>query len=302
MTIPDGQSLMAPVLRILADGRDHQTTEIVDRLADELGLSLEERSETLRSGVSKFANRIHWALVYLGGGKLIEKARRGVYRITDKGRAQLAAPEPMLEIPRFAPSHSLAPRVAEHAPPPRPANLPGTVRPTPDEMIALAQSEIERTLRAELLDRIRNLRPDFFERMVVRLLVRMGYGGEEGAAADAIGGSRDGGLDGVIDIDPLGLDRVYVQAKRYGPGNFVGAAQIREFAGALSQAHAGKGVFITTSSFTPDARATCERLPHRIVLIDGDRLAQLMIRHDVGVRIAETLHIKKIDEDFFLEE
>lgn len=173
---------------------------------------------------------------------------------------------------------------------------------TPLERIQGAHAELEEALRGELLDRLRRGPPQFFERAVVALLVAMGYGHEQGGSAQVVGGTGDGGIDGLVDQDPLGLDRVYVQAKRYGPGNVVGSPQIREFAGALSQAHAAKGVYITTSSFTSDAKTTSERLPQRIVLIDGERLAALMIRHDIGVRIAETFHVKRIDEDFFLEE
>lgn len=161
---------------------------------------------------------------------------------------------------------------------------------------------MERSLRAELLHRIRNVEPKFFENLVVDLLVGMGYGSELGGRAEAIGRSGDGGIDGMIDQDPLGLDRVYVQAKRYAEDNPVGAPAILQFSGALAQRGATRGVFITTSRFTDEARATAARLPQRIVLIDGEELARLLIRHDVGVRIAESFHIKKIDEDYFLEE
>jgi restriction system protein len=173
---------------------------------------------------------------------------------------------------------------------------------TPEERLRSAAAELEATLRSELLERLRNMPPAFFERAVVQLLVAMGYGSDRGGTAAAIGRSGDGGLDGMIDQDPLGLDRVYVQAKRYAADNPVDSPAILQFSGALAQRGATRGVFITTSRFTEDARATAARLPQRIVLIDGDELARLMIHHDVGVRIAETLHVKRIDEDFFLDE
>ena len=173
---------------------------------------------------------------------------------------------------------------------------------TPEERLRSAAAELEATRRSELLARLRDMPPALFERAVVRLLPAMGYGSDLAGTAAAIGRSGDGGLDGMIDQDPLGLDRVYVQAKRYAADNPVGSPAILQFSGALAQRGAARGVFITTSRFTDDARATAARLPQRIVLIDGEELARLMIRHDVGVRIAETVHVKRIDEDFFLEE
>jgi restriction system protein len=154
----------------------------------------------------------------------------------------------------------------------------------------------------QIIERILAAKPDFFERLVVRLLVAMGFGGRHGLVAEAIGRSGDGGLDGVIDQDALGLDRVYVQAKRYAEDNTVGSGAIQAFFGSLDAVKAGKGVFLTTSGFTKAAREMAERLSRRIVLVDGELLASLMIRYDAGVRVEETYHLKKVDEDFFLEE
>jgi restriction system protein len=173
---------------------------------------------------------------------------------------------------------------------------------TPEERLRSAAAELEATLRSELLERLRDMPPAFFERAVVQLLVAMGYGSDRGGTAAAIGRSGDGGVDGMIDQDPLGLDRVYVQAKRYAADNPVGSPAILQFSGALAQRGAARGVFITTSRFTEDARATAARLPQRIVLIDGEELARLVIRHDVGVRIAETVPVERVDADFFSEE
>jgi restriction system protein len=163
----------------------------------------------------------------------------------------------------------------------------------------LAHKQIDASLAQDLLDRIHAAPPDFFERLIVKLLLNMGYGGSAADAGRAIGGSGDDGVDGVIDQDALGLDRVYVQAKRYKQGNNIGSGAIRDFFGSLDRHKAAKGLFVTTSAFSPSARETAELLSKRIVLIDGDQLTMLMIRHNVGCRIEDTLHIKKIDADFF---
>jgi restriction system protein len=170
---------------------------------------------------------------------------------------------------------------------------------TPDEVMRAAHQQIEISLQQELLERIRNAPPDFFERLIVNLLLSMGYGGSVSDAGRALGRSGDDGVDGVIDQDALGLDRVYIQAKRYAVGNNIGSGAIRDFFGSLDRHKAAKGLFVTTSSFSSSALQTAEYLSKRIVLIDGEQLAKLMIRHNVGCRIEETLQIRKIDEDFF---
>jgi restriction system protein len=170
---------------------------------------------------------------------------------------------------------------------------------TPDETMRLAYREIETALAHDLLDRIREAPPAFFERLIVNLLVGMGYGGSTENAGRTLGRSGDDGVDGVIDQDALGLDRVYIQAKRYAIGNNIGPSAIRDFFGSLDRHKATKGLFVTTSTFSASAKETADLLSKRIVLIDGDQLARLMIRHNVGCRIEDTLHIKKIDEEFF---
>ncbi len=162
-----------------------------------------------------------------------------------------------------------------------------------------AHKKIEASLAQELIERIRAAPPDFFERLIVNLLLNMDYGGSAAEAGRALGRSGDDGVDGVIDQDALGLDRVYIQAKRYAAGNNIGAGAIREFFGSLDRHKASKGLFVTTSTFSSAARETAELLSKRIVLIDGEQLAKLMIRHNVGCRVQDTLHIKKVDEDFF---
>ena len=170
---------------------------------------------------------------------------------------------------------------------------------TPDEIMRAAHRRIEAALAEELLDRVRAAPPNFFERLIVNLLLAMGYGGSAADAGRALGRSGDDGVDGVIDQDALGLDRVYIQAKRYAVGNSVGPGAIRDFFGSLDRHKAAKGLFVTTSTFTASARETADYLSKRIVLIDGEQLTRLMIRHNVGCRIEEVLHVKKVDEDFF---
>lgn len=170
---------------------------------------------------------------------------------------------------------------------------------TPDEIMRNAHREIESALGQELLERVRSAPPESFERLIITLLLTMGYGGSVAEPGRALGRSGDEGVDGVIDQDPLGLDRVYIQAKRYAPGNNVGPSEIRDFFGSLDRHKAAKSLFVTTSAFTKSARETAGYLSKRIVLIDGDDFARMMVRYSVGCRIEETLHLKKIDEDFF---
>lgn len=302
MAIPDYQSLMLPVVQVLAASEECRTTDLVHRMEEQFGLSVDERAQLLPSGrQTVIANRTHWAIAYLNKAGLIERTKRAHYRLTDRGRHVLARRPGRIDLkllaqfPELTQFRGRAPG-ADGSPRPTPGIEPGT---TPEDSIRVAHREILAVLTTLLLDRIAIASPAFFERVVVRLLVAMGFGG--GAAA-AIGRGGDNGLDGVIDQDALGLDRVYIQAKRYGRDDLVGPNAIRDFFGSLDIAKASKGVFITTSSFTKQARETADRLGKRIVLIDGEQLAMLLIRHDVGVRVEETFYLKKIDEDFFLDE
>jgi restriction system protein len=312
VAVPDFQTLMLPVLRACGDGLEHATSELVGQMAELFGLSEEECRRLLPSGTQTvIANRTHWAISYMVRAGLLERVRRGVVRLTDRGRDLLAHRPERVDVKtlrrfdeflQFKQRTRQSPAEGEDERTPV-SSLPPTTRGhTPEERIEGAAVELEAALRSELVARIRSAKPAFFERLVVELLVKMGYGSALGGRAEAIGRSGDGGIDGMIDQDPLGLDRVYLQAKRYAEDNPVGSPAILQFSGALAQRGATRGVFITTSRFTEDARATAARLPQRIVLIDGDELARLLIRHDVGVRIAQTIQVKKIDEDFFLEE
>lgn len=313
MTIPGFQELMLPVLKFVAGADEVRTGDVIARIEAAFDLGHEEREQLLPSGKQTVvANRTHWAITYLAKTGLLERTARGRVRITDHGRAVLAEQPTRIdlaylsrfpELDAFRASRRLGNSAVGETLPQHPAVAQAVEQAdaTPDELIRASHARIDAALRELLLTRILGLPPAFFERLIVRLLVAMGFGSRVDGAARELGRSGDGGVDGVIDQDALGLDRVYLQAKRYAPGNGVGADAIRDFFGSLNIAKASKGVFITTSTFTRWARDTADRLGARIVLIDGDQLAALMIRHDVGVRIEETFHIKKIDEDFFVE-
>lgn len=293
---------MLPVLRQSADS-EVQISTVVEKLSCEFGLSSDERATLLPSGrQTTIANRVHWAKSYLGKAGLIEARGRGKFKITEEGRRILASPPTRIDIkflekyPAFK-AFRFRDREAGEATQSQPTAAEETL--TPDEVMRSAQRQLQDELGSELLDRIYASPPEFFERLVVKMLTAMGYGGSTSEAARALGRSGDGGVDGVIDQDALGLDRIYVQAKRFAPDNSVGAGPIRDFFGSLDRFKAAKGLFVTTSSFTAAAKETADLLSKRIVLIDGRQLTQLMIRYGVGCRVEETLFIHRIDEDFF---
>ena len=303
MAVPDYQSLMLPVLMSAANG-EVRISEVVRQLADELSLSEEDRSELLPSRrQAVFDNRVRWAKTYLTKAGLIESTRRAHFRITDRGRQALAENPDRIDnnylsqFPEFEEFRSRSTDARQERLPTPEESAPEDR--TPDEIMRSAHQEVELSLRQELLDRVIAAPPDFFERLIVNLLVAMGYGGSLEDAGRALGKSGDGGVDGVIDQDVLGLDRVYIQAKRYQQGNTVGGREIRDFFGSLDRFKAAKGLFVTTSDFTKDARETAGLLSKRIVLIGGDQLAALMVRYDIGCRAEETLYVKTVDEDFF---
>jgi len=301
MAIPDFQSLMLPVLKESATG-EVRISDVVARLGVKLGLTEAELSELLPSGKqTTFANRVNWAKSYLGKAGLVNLTKRAYFEINERGLAVLANPPQTINIkfletfPEFKEFREVAAKASTTATQAKPANLRELA---PDEVIRSASDELQQALGAELLEKILASPSDFFERLVVQLLVAMNYGGSAIAAGRALGKSGDGGVDGVIDQDALGLDRVYVQAKRY-KDNKVSSGEIRDFFGSLDRFKANKGLFVTTSTFSQSARETAELLSKRIVLIDGRFLTSLMIRYDVGCRVEETIHIKKLDEDFF---
>lgn len=312
MAVPDFQTLMLPVLQAYADGKERVSSEVRDAVAARLGLTTDDVAERLPTAPqTRFVNRAAWAHSYLKQSRLLESPRRGHYRITERGRELLASPPARIDIafleryPDFLEfrarkgtrggdtdleSASLeSSAISEHA-----AAL------TPDEQVRDGAARIRENLAAQLLDRVKQASPAFFESLVVDLLVAMGYGGSHEDAAKVVGRSGDGGIDGVIKEDRLGLESIYVQAKRWEAS--VGRPTIQQFAGALAGHHARKGVVLTTSTFTQDAMAYAKGLQTTIVLIDGKQLADLMIEFGVGVSEVETIKLKRVDEDYFGEE
>lgn len=306
MTVPDYQSLMLPVLKTALAG-EVRVGDVVEQFAGELGLSEADRAELLPSGrQTTFANRVHWAKTYLKQAGLINSPRRAHFVITERGKAVLAENPPRIDVnylTRFSEFKEFRERTATDSEVVESRGsfndlLKSTDR-TPEEEMRAAHGQLNESLGQEILDRVRLASPAFFERLVVSLLVAMGYGGTMSDAGRAIGKSGDDGVDGVIDQDPLGLDRVYIQAKRYQPQNNIGPGAIRDFFGSLDMHKASKGLFVTTSGFSSSAIETVEKLGKRIVLIDGRALAQLMIRYNVGCRSEEILEIKRLDEEYF---
>lgn len=302
MPVPDYQSLMRPVLAAFADG-ERTVRDILPDLVRELGLSSEEAEERVGSGTKTLlADRAHWARTYLAKAGLLHSPRRGTHVITERGREVLARHPVRIDNSVLRACDGFEAWV-------RPAAQGdgADVRPspaadlTPLDRLDAAYAEIEATLADEVLEAVLSLSPGRFEQLVVDLLIAMGYGGGDLARGTQTSLSRDGGIDGVVNEDALGLDAIYVQAKRYDPANKVGRPALNGFVGSLTGEGATKGVFVTTSSFSADARAFVDRVQHRIVLIDGQRLARLLIAHEVGVRARKTYVIRSVDEDYFLD-
>ncbi len=304
MAIPDYQSLMLPVLSASLNG-ERRIGEVVESLAEQLGLTPEERAQLLPSGNQTiFANRVHWAKTYLGKAGLIEGTRRGYFKITSRGQQVMAAKPARVDnsfLSQFDEFKKFSRPSTQETMDEQLAAGPEleTQTQTPDETMRAAHRQIDASLAQELIDRVRRAPPDFFERLIVNLLLSMGFGGSVADAGRALGRSGDDGVDGVIDQDALGLDRIYIQAKRYAIRNNIGSGAIRDFFGSLDRHKATKGLFVTTSGFSPSAIETAQFLSKRIVLIDGQQLSKLIIRHNVGCRVEDALEIKKIDEDFF---
>lgn len=302
MPIPDYQALMLPLLKLASDGREHTNAEAAERLSAELNPADEDRREMLPSGQTKFSNRVGWARTYMGKACLLESAGRARFKITKRGRELLAKNPPAItnqvldQYPEFREFRERAPQVDRAIPPTHAEN-----EQTPEELLASTYQTIRRSLTDDLLKKVREVPPAFFEALVVDLLVAMGYGGSRKDAGQALGGSGDGGVDGIIKEDKLGLDVVYVQAKRWKNTNTVGRPEVQGFAGSLEGHRARKGVFITASKFTQDAIEYVQRIERKIVLINGEELAQLMIDHNIGVADVANYTVKRIDNDYFEE-
>lgn len=301
MAIPDFQTCMLPLLRLAIDGKEHRVAEAAKALATEFNLTEDELAEQLPSGRAPlFYNRVAWAIFHLRKAGLFTTPRRAHFLISDAGRAVLAGSPIRINLgllTSLPSSKSAASGGGEEAQDSLARNHAGVGASTPRETLEAAYLQLRGELASEIAEVLAKSDPTQFERIVVELLVGMGYGGNVADAGRAIGKSGDEGIDGVIKEDHLGLDNIYVQAKRW-EGN-VGRQEIQKFAGALQGQRARKGVFITTSSFTRDAREYVEKIENRIVLIDGERLCNLMIDFNVGVSPAEQFEIKKIDLDFF---
>lgn len=299
MSIPDYQTLMLPVLTAASEG-EVQVGKVVEQLADQLGLTPEQRAELQPSGKQTvFYNRVNWAKFFLKRAGLLEDTSFGHFKITPLGQKVLGSHPKHIDnafLAQFPEFKEFQQRSTQSFDPGQPE--PKQTTSTPDEIMRAAHDQIETALAQDLLDKILAAPPAFFEKLIVKLLLEMKYG-ESATSGRVLGRSGDGGVDGVVDQDALGLDRVYIQAKRYKRENNVGVSAIKEFFGSLETHKAVKGVFVTTSDFTGDARKNAESFSKRIVLIGGEQLAKLMMRYQVGCRNEETLHIKKIDEDFF---
>lgn len=301
MPVPDFESLMLPLLRITADGQEHRLSETIEALAHELHLSEEDRNELLPSGrQAKFDNRVGWARTYLSKAGLLVSTGRGRFRITERGLEVLANPPDDLTV-GFLQQY---PEFKEFYRPPsqetKEEENDRETDQTPEEILESSYQELRRSLAHEILERIRTCSPKFFERLVVDLLVAMGYGGSRQDAGQAVGHTGDDGIDGIIKEDKLGLDIVYVQAKRW--KTVVGKPIVQAFAGSLEGQRAKKGVLITTSQFSKDAREYIGKIEKKIVLIDGEQLAELMIDHDVGVTPVANYVVKRVDLDYFEED
>jgi restriction system protein len=303
MPIPDYETLMLPLLQMAAEttGQEVPLVAAVDKLAKHFRLTDEDRQELLPSGGTfKFSSRVSWARTYLQKAGLLEATKRSHFRITDRGRTVLKNNPVRIDgnlLSQFEEFREFQGRKKERKS--DKVEIPAGFAETPIESLATQYERLREALASEVLERVKKCSPQFFERLVILLLVRMGYGGSLKDAGQAIGKSKDGGIDGVIRQDKLGLDNIYVQAKRWND-KAVGSPDIDQFAGALSKMKATKGIFITTSSFTKDALASV--YSSQIILIDGSQLAAYMIDHDVGVSIASTYEIKRVDSDFFEED
>ncbi len=307
MAVPDYQSLMLPLLKFAAEaGVEVSTDQAVETLSKSLGLTDEDLKELLPSGIqSTFVNRVGWATTYMKKAGLLESTRRGYFRITARGK-ELISKQPKLinvkllkQYPEFVEFQQLkGTRRGEK--PETSTDSSDASNATPSEALETAYENLRDELAEELLARLKKSSPAFFERVVVELLVKMGYGGSRVDAGRAIGRSGDGGIDGIIKEDRLGLDVVYIQAKRW-DNNPVGRPDVMQFAGALQAQKANKGIFIATSRFTDDARNYVSQIGSKIVLIDGEQLTSLMIDNDVGVSMVAQYPLKKIDTDYFEE-
>ncbi|WP_341022424.1 restriction endonuclease [Brevundimonas diminuta] len=308
MPVPDYETLMLPVLRLFGSGAKN-VAECLPHIRTQFDITDEEAQELIPSGrLTVLQSRTHWARTYLSKAGLLQSPSRNLHVITDKGRALLHQNPTHIDnalLAQFEGFSDWVERSKSGASSPRPAgqNAPATVddNQTPDDAMAAAGAILNAALVDDIGDALRNITPQRFERLILDLLIAMGYGGGDIENGRMTKASGDGGIDGIINEDALGLDAVYVQAKRYAPENTVGRPDIQRFIGSLTGESASKGVFVTTSSFSKEAREYIGRIQQRVVLIDGVALAQLMVKHGVGVRERARYVIKDIDRDYFAD-
>lgn len=304
MAVPDFQKMMLPFLEFLRDGNEHSYREIAVAIAEHYKLTDEEIGEMIPSKKqTKLVNRIYWISTYFRKSLVIEQPHRGLLRITERGKQLIGQNLPKIDMKTL----EIYPEYLEFRDKKNQSlvsNIPNVVETaeskTPDETLEDAYRIIRGGLATEILEKVKSCSPIFFERLVVELLVKMGYGGTREDAGQAIGRSGDEGIDGIIKEDRLGLDVIYLQAKRW-EGN-VSRPEIQKFAGALQGKRAKKGVFITTSEFTKEARDFAASIDNKLILIDGEELAEYMMDFNVGVSIVNSYEIKRIDSDYFIEE
>jgi len=304
MAIPDFQTLMLPLLKVAGDGKEHDFRDTVEVISQQFNLTEEERAVLLPSGRAPlFYNRLAWAKTYLKKAGALDQPRRGVIKITERGRQVLSSNPISIDLKMLMQNTGFTQlREADSGLDSDEVTLPvdTPIGISPEESIERSHELIRQELASEVLSTVKKCSPEFFERLVVQLLITMGYGGSQQEAGKAVGRSGDGGIDGIINEDRLGLDAIYLQAKRW--EGVVGRPEIMKFVGALAGQRATRGVFITTSGYTKEAKEYALTSQYKIVLIDGVRLADLMIEHNLGVSVAATYHLKRIDSDFFADE
>ena len=300
MPIPDYQSIMLPILKFIGDGKERSLRETIESLAQQFGLSEEERKELLPSGrQATFDNRVGWARTYMKKAGLLDYTGKGLFCITERGKEVLSQNPTEInakflkQFPEFVEFQKVKkPDEGGSTPPEGPPV-------TPEESLEAAFQELKESLASDLMQMIKQCPPDFFERLVVDVLIKIGYGGSRREAGQAMGKTGDGGIDGIIKEDKLGLDIIFIQAKRW--ENTVGRPEIQKFAGALQGQRARKGIFITTSNFSKEALTYVKSIDSKIILIDGQQLAELMIENNVGVSPISSYEVKKIDSDYFTD-
>jgi restriction system protein len=307
MTVPSYQDMMLPMLRLVSAG-NQTILDCLPALTLEFGLTSEDTERMLPSGKQTLlSNRAHWARQYLSQAGLVIAIKRGHYEITKSGTELLQSNPALINIevlrryPKFLDFQQRSGRASDGTDPLKTNDVSSAKSETPDDLIAQSFAQIENALIGELLAAVLSVSPQQFEQLIVDLLLAMGYGGGDKSMGERIGKSGDGGIDGIINEDKLGLDAVYIQAKRYAPDSKVGRPALQAFVGSLTGEGANKGVFVTTSDFSKEARDYLHKVQHRIVLINGDRLARLMIQYEVGVRARNTYVLRSVDEDYFSE-